>query len=106
MKTNKYFRITTIFKERKENSQLKMVEYASSRNAWLKEDNCYLSNSYTIIKDINKFQCADFEIVENDNIISIIAITKYVILLTNTSCFSTILFDSFIQFCNVSYLFI
>ena len=71
MKINKYFRITTIFKERKENSQLKMVEYASSRNAWLKEDNCYLSNSYTIIKDINKFQCADFEIVENDNIISI-----------------------------------
>ena len=44
-----------------------MVEYAPSINAWLKEDNSFLSNSYTIINDINKFQCADFEIDEIDN---------------------------------------
>ena len=44
-----------------------MVEYAPSINAWLKEDNSFLSNSYTIINNINKFQCADFEIDENNN---------------------------------------
>ena len=47
------------------------MEYKPSINAWLKEDNSYLSMKYTISNDINKFQCADFEIEENENIISI-----------------------------------
>ena len=48
-----------------------MIEYRPSINAWLKEDKEYLSKKYSISNDINQFQCADFEIEETDNIISI-----------------------------------
>ena len=70
-------RLTTLFKDKKENAQAKLLEYKTSLSAWLKEDNAYLSNTYSITNDLNKFQCADFEIEENENINIINKIYKW-----------------------------
>ena len=45
----------------------KLNDYKPYQNGWLKEENCYLSNNYSIVKDLNKFLSSDFEIEENDN---------------------------------------
>ena len=45
-----------------------MDTYKNYQIKWSREDEEYLSQKYSIIKDLDKFQCADFEINESENI--------------------------------------
>ena len=45
-----------------------MLDFRKKQNTWLKEDNDFLTKKFTIVNDLNKFQCADFEIEDNNNI--------------------------------------
>ena len=49
----------------------KLSNYNKYQMKWFKEDETFLSQKFSIINDIQKFQCADFELDEEESIKSI-----------------------------------
>ena len=48
-----------------------MQDYKKQQNIWLKEDNELFSKKFSITSNLNQFQCADFEVEENENLLLI-----------------------------------
>ena len=65
------YSISSLFRERKKRAYELLKAYQRFQQQWFEEDRKYLEQSYSILDDISKFQCADFELDESECIKSL-----------------------------------
>ena len=64
---NKYS-LSSLFRKRKKKAIENLKIYQKYQQQWSKEDEPYLSQSFSVVDDISKFQCANFELDDSESI--------------------------------------